>query len=780
MKFISRFNNLFKSTIGVGMLALSAVPILANAAISLSSGSTNFGHVNLGSLTGVKQTLSFAVAGSNVSNVSAYVAGASGQDFTIVSGAGTTCINGATSNCTIEVQFLPTKAGLRNGVVLINYNDGSAKTLTIPIQGFADAPIAVLAQAVGSIFDTTGCSVTQPFQTVVDGSGNVYATSYQGSYVCKYSPNGGSGSRVSIPALPSPSAINSPTGLAIDASGNLYVSDYNNSRLVRIFPGGASQVIALTGISSALSFPTALAVGPNGNLYINDYGSGRIVVVDGSSLATGAGTATASVLNLGGYVLGSDNSTGIAVDSLGNVYFTDQNTNPGRLLKVASGGGAPSVVNMGTFTLNAPLGVAVDGMDNIFVVDSGNQRILQINRSGNVSQVVTSGISLGQFVFGVMPYPSGNLLVSDFSNNRLITVNRQLSTHSFGSLGVGSTSTVWANTLYNLGTADLTFAIPGSGSNPSISSSDFALDSTATTCPVTLSGAGGSSTLLAGSSCNLGVTFTPQAGGARSANMVVTDDTQNISGSIQQLSLSGTGSQLNGACGSAANVAVSLIPTANLCSAGAPSAVTTGSNQYTWSCAGSGGGTTASCRANWLTTATGQAQAALSAPSPGSNNNWVLASASFSSPPTPPANTTLPYGMANFTLNGGTLGTSANVTITYTSAIPAGAVYMKYGKSPDGFNCSGAACSSNHWYQLPSSNVAFSQDRMSVTLTITDGGVGDDDLTPNSLIVDPGGPAIIASPDVAIPTLSDWCLIVLTGLLGAFAAASLCRRQQLT
>ena len=235
---------------------------------------------------------------------------------------------------------------------------------------------------------------------------------------------------------------------------------------------------------------------------------------------------------------------------------------------------------------------------------------------------------------------------------------------------------------------------------------------------------------------------------------------------------------INGTCGSAASSPASLLPSANLCSAGTASVVSVGSNQYSWTCSGSNGGTSATCNTSWSNTATGSAQGAVSAPAPAQNNNWVVASAGFASPAaSPPANTTLPFGLANFTLNSGTFGSSASVTINYTSAIPAGAVYLKYGKSPEGYNCSGQACSADHWYQLPAGQVAFSQDRKSITLTITDGGVGDNDLNPNGFIVDPGGPAIIGGDANAVPTLSEWGIIVLSGLMAVLTLGSFNRRR---
>jgi len=57
---------------------------------------------------------------------------------------------------------------------------------------------------------------------------------------------------------------------------------------------------------------------------------------------------------------------------------------------------------------------------------------------------------------------------------------------------------------------------------------------------------------------------------------------------------------VNGACGPADGVPTPAAPTSGLCSAGTPSAVS-GSGPWTWSCAGTNGGTTASCSAPKVT-----------------------------------------------------------------------------------------------------------------------------------------------------------------------------------
>jgi len=68
-----------------------------------------------------------------------------------------------------------------------------------------------------------------------------------------------------------------------------------------------------------------------------------------------------------------------------------------------------------------------------------------------------------------------------------------------------------------------------------------------------------------------------------------------------------------------------------------------------------------------------------------------------------------------------------------------------------------------HWYILPASIAGNT-----ATFTITDGGLGDDDLAANGSIVDQGGPGAPGAGDGApgIPTLSTWGLLLLSALLG--------------
>jgi hypothetical protein len=107
-------------------------------------------------------------------------------------------------------------------------------------------------------------------------------------------------------------------------------------------------------------------------------------------------------------------------------------------------------------------------------------------------------------------------------------------------------------------------------------------------------------------------------------------------------------------------------------------------------------------------------------------------------------------------LEGCTPGGTVQITITYPQPLPAGARFWKHGPRPN------AAAG---WYAYPRAAISGN----TVTLTLTDGALGDDDLdATNGRIVDAGAPALLAAA-TAIPTLSQWGMLLLSALLGLAA-----------
>jgi hypothetical protein len=120
-------------------------------------------------------------------------------------------------------------------------------------------------------------------------------------------------------------------------------------------------------------------------------------------------------------------------------------------------------------------------------------------------------------------------------------------------------------------------------------------------------------------------------------------------------------------------------------------------------------------------------------------------------PVAPPGTILFPQGLFDFSVTGCTVGTAVTITITYPQALQAGTQYWKYGPT--------AANTSPHWYVMPAIISGHT-----ATLTITDGGLGDDDLTANGTIVDAGGPGFGGN---GIPALDARGLALLILLIAA-------------
>lgn len=118
-----------------------------------------------------------------------------------------------------------------------------------------------------------------------------------------------------------------------------------------------------------------------------------------------------------------------------------------------------------------------------------------------------------------------------------------------------------------------------------------------------------------------------------------------------------------------------------------------------------------------------------------------------------PADKSFPYGLIDFTLTG-CVG-SADVTITYSQAVPSGATYYK--ELAGVYSVLPATISGN-----------------TVRFTLADNGAADADAAMGT-IRDPSGLALGAGP-AAIPTLSEWGLILLAALMVGFGLLAARRR----
>lgn len=157
----------------------------------------------------------------------------------------------------------------------------------------------------------------------------------------------------------------------------------------------------------------------------------------------------------------------------------------------------------------------------------------------------------------------------------------------------------------------------------------------------------------------------------------------------------------------------------------------TGGSSGTWSITSSFSGSTA--------TGTGIATASLTCTGTAScaytRAAWIAPPGGAGAPPVDAtiAGVAFPQGLFDFAIVGSSPGFTATITLTFPQPVPVGTVYFKYGPT--------AATPAPHWYQLPAIIAGNT-----IMFSITDGGLGDDDLTANGTIVDQGGPGLLTTP----------------------------------
>ncbi len=334
----------------------------------------------------------------------------------------------------------------------------------------------------------------------------------------------------------------------IDGAGNLFITDYDNSRIIVITPDSVASVLSIAGLAPALNLPAGLAFDAAGNLYISDYGNGRVVEVSSLFVAGSTSTGIGTVIGTGSYTITATGIAGVAVDSMGNIYIPDgfQGNDPSRIIKVTAGGMA-SLLTPAGITFSNPAGISVDGMGNIYVADRGNNRIVEITTAGVASVLAINGIPSPTTLtspFGVTVDPSGNLYIADLGNSRALFVNVSGAALTFPTTATGATSLAQTATVANLGNQALVFSTdPTYTANFSANSSDIN--------PCT-----SSTSLLPGTNCDVSVEFTPQSVGIQTTGITVTNNSLNVAGSTQQVSVSGTA--FNPARSTTTTVTVSL------------------------------------------------------------------------------------------------------------------------------------------------------------------------------------------------------------------------------
>ena len=219
--------------------------------------------------------------------------------------------------------------------------------------------------------------------------------------------------------------MHNPNDLAFDGVGNLYIADNWNHRIRRVDTAGIITTFAGIGegdsrgddglaVAAGVSAPEDLAVDGAGNLYIADRGNHRVRRVDAAGIITTfAGTGEEGFSGDGGPAVGAllKRPSGVAVDGVGNLYIADSGNHrirrvdaAGIITTIAGSEGYGSIGDNGPAveaSLYYPYRVAVDGSGNLYIVDGFNRRIRRVDPAGTITTIV--GIGIGRFSEGEGP-----------------------------------------------------------------------------------------------------------------------------------------------------------------------------------------------------------------------------------------------------------------------------------------------------------------------------------------------------------------------------------------
>jgi len=221
-----------------------------------------------------------------------------------------------------------------------------------------------------------------------------------------------------------------PQGIAFDAEGNLYIADEWNNRIRRVdhatgiittFAGGNALTEACEinfscgdggqATSAIVYLPDGVAFDKSGNLYIADYGLNAVRKVDTKGIITtvaGLGLLKAGASGDNGPAIDAELSGpyGVGVDATGNVYIADTGSNRIRKVTVATGviktvaGGGSGCGNSSSIgdgcpatdaSLTEPVGVAFDAKGNLYIADSGDEVIRVVNETSQVISTFAGG-----------------------------------------------------------------------------------------------------------------------------------------------------------------------------------------------------------------------------------------------------------------------------------------------------------------------------------------------------------------------------------------------------
>jgi len=465
-------------------------------------------NVNLGSgaagAQGTPASVSFGfAAGVNPDSFAIEEAGSKTPDFVIAGGG--SCATGtpytAQSSCSVNVALSPHVAGGVSGKLLML--DAQKDTLaSMTLYGVSQGAAISVNPSLETVI---GAGLSTPSEVAADATGNTYVADAGLKEVLMYP----AGATATTPGVSVGSGLTAPTGVAVDGAGDVYIADSGNVYEVPNTPSGlnaAGQITVKAGLGTKLN----LTADGLGNLYIADPDNARVVKLGNPGVTFGPVAQTETDLT------GFTTPTVVAVDGSDNLYVVDSS----KLIQVQPNGTQTTLLP----TLGAATGLAIDPSGAVYAALSGGTvRIPYVNGALSSSTETTVASSVTN-PGGLALDQADNVYLSDGTalNLHVASINGAVNT---GLPALGSSSTAIAN-VFDIGNSPLTVT--------GFSSSD-AVDFSATGC---------ASPVAPGASCTVDVTMDPMGPGVQGLISSVITISSNAANSPVVVDASGTAAAL--------------------------------------------------------------------------------------------------------------------------------------------------------------------------------------------------------------------------------------------
>ncbi len=329
--------------------------------------------------------------------------------------------------------------------ILINSTEFTGFTFEYEI---VDIEVSTFAGSTPGFIDSSGINAQffTPRGIASDNLGNFYIADVNNRRIRKITPDGevstfaGSGESGITNGTGSNATFLAPLDIAVDNFGNVYVADYALIR--KITPEGIVSTLAGgneigsadgTGTNAQFNITYGVVVDANGMVYVADTGNHKIRKITPEGVVTTLAGSDAGFVDGNGTNAQFNNPYSIEIDVDGLIYVADASNRSIR--RISTEGNVTTMVSADTNeNMEPPSDIALDGLGNVYFT-SFNHKILKINSNLEITTVAgigENGLEDGsganaQFSlpFGLVIDASNTIYIADSGNNKIRKITQE-------------------------------------------------------------------------------------------------------------------------------------------------------------------------------------------------------------------------------------------------------------------------------------------------------------------------------------------------------------------